>query len=996
MKPILIFLLIFIGWGYAMTAQPDSLHFEHLTIEDGLPHNRVHSILQDKSGFLWFGTQEGLVRYDGYVCKVFRQSRLANNGFLGKNVECLLEDKKGNLWVGMQSEGINIKDGITGIFKNLQNLPAFSNIKGAWIRSMIEDKNGRIWIGTVGKGLLIYDPITEKSQHFNIQNSGLKDNTVSAIIEDSQNGAIWLSSAGTYIYKYDLNTQQIIPIELASPTKYIDFRKTLHLDGQGNLWVGTQNLGLFKYHIASQRLTQYLKTNDNKGLNSVNVLDIAQAKDGKLLLATDGGGLNIFDPISETFKVYTYTNQSQNALNANAHYCVYIDKDDNIWIGTINGGVNVYKSNKTRFDNFTHVGNRKDELTHRSVISIAEMPQGKIWIGTDGGGLNLFNRYKNSFKKITYSTNSINNHNVVRAIFKDSKSRLWLGYFNDGIDLFEASSERPVKHFKYNPSDPLSISSNNIWSFAEDKDGSIWVATERNGIAVLKPETGHFNRYYHNPMDSLSLSSNYIIVIFIDKNNNLWVGTESSGLNLFDRQTNKFIRFKHQNNNPLSINADDVRSIFQDSKGRLWIGTESGGLDLFENGSFKHLTTADGLISDAIMGISEDKNGILWLSSIKGISRFNPDTKEIVNFDFHKTKSNNQFNSMAALCASNGELYFGGINGLSVINPNWVRAQGHLSNVILTDFKVFNASISSGKQANGYTYFKTSLENAQEIDLPYNDNAFSLEFASLDFTEPYKNQYAYKMEGFDNEWQYTSADKRLITYTNLDPATYIFKIKSSSANGVWGTEKTIKIRIHPPFWKTWWFYLLAFVALVALAFLALNIYTAQREMVLQQRLLESEREVLNLKNEMLTSEVEDKNSELMSKTAQMAHTNEVLLGIKDQLKAIRDGNEFEKLKQLRILTRTLETEIQSEEGWQEFTFYFDQVNQNFTKELLKKHPNLTQNDLRICTLTRLNISTKEIASLLNISVKGVQKSRYRLKQRMGLTGEDDLYSYLRF
>lgn len=989
-----ILLVIWLISNYWLMAQSDSLHFEHITIQNGLPHNRVHSILQDRLGFLWFGTQEGLVRYDGYICKVFRQSRLEQNGFMGKNVECLYEDRKGNLWIGMQAEGINVKDATTGIFKNFQNHKAFTPIYGAWVRSIIEDKAGKIWIGTVGKGLLVFDPLSQTAQHFNTQNSDLKDNTVSAIVEDPQDGTVWLSSASTYIYKFNASANRLIPIEFTSPTKYIDFRKTLHLDGKGNLWIGTQNLGLFRYNIAQQSFYQFVKTNDSKGLNSLNVLDIAQTQDGQLLFATDGGGLNIYNPATDKFSVYTYTNQGPNILNANAHYCVFVDKDNNIWIGTINGGVNVYKANKTHFESFTHLGNRINELSHRSIVSITETKNGKIWIGTDGGGLDLFDRRRNAFKKISYINSNTISRNV-RSLFQDSKGRLWLGHFNGGIIVLNPETEQPIKYWGHNSENPYSVSSNNIWSFAEDRDGSIWVATERNGLNVCLPEEGRFTRFYHNPMDSTSLSSNSVVTILIDKSNNLWVGTENDGLNLYDRVNKKFIRFKHEINNPLSINANDIRSIFQDSKGRLWIGSESGGLDLFDNGHFKHLTTHNGLNSDAVMGIIEDKNGLIWLSTIKGISRYNPEIQEILNFDFHKTESGNQFNSMVALCASNGELYFGGINGLNIINPQWIRSSNMPPKVILTDFKVFNISINAGKQANGYTYLTTSLENATEINLPYNDNAFSLEFASLDFTEPYKSQYAYKMDGFDNEWQFTTGDKRLITYTNLDPGIYTFRIKTSNASGVWGEEKQIKVHIHPPFWKTWWFYLLCLAIMIGLAALALNIYTNQREMALQQRLLESEREVLNLKNEMLIHEVEDKNSELMSKTAQMAHKDEVLLGVKDQLKGIRDADDLEKRKLLRILTRTLETEVQSEENWLEFTHYFDQVNQNFTKELLKKHPNLTQNDLRICTLTRLNISTKEIASLLNISVKGVQKSRYRLKQRMGLTGEDDLYNYLR-
>ena len=995
-------LIVLLLSAFMLSAQPDNLRFEHITIQNGLPHNRIHCILQDKNGFLWFGSQDGLVRYDGYVCRVTRQLQSVKNGFRGKNVECLLEDKKGNLWVGMQSEGINVKDGQTGNFYNLHNHTAFKPLAGAWIKSMLEDKNGRIWVGSVGRGLLIYDPATQTAEHYDTHNSALKDNTVSAMVEDAD-GTVWLSSAGTFIYRFEKAAKIFTPISFASPNEYIDFRKALHLDGKGNLWIGTQNLGLFCYHIPSQTFRQFTRRADNKGLNSINVLSIAQTKDGKLLLATDGGGLNIYDPLTETFKVYTYTYQNQGGLNANAHYCVFIDKDENIWIGTINGGVNVFKAHKTRFDNFTHSGMRQDELTHRSVIAVCQSQNGKIWVGTDGGGLNKFNRASGTFSKINNRPtdyNPINNERVVRAIFEDSKKRLWLGYFNDGFDWFDTQTESTVKRFRFNPNDPLSISSNNIWSFAEDQDGQIWVATERNGLNVFRPEEGYFTRYFHNPKDFSSLSSNDIVAILMDKKNNLWVGTESNGLNLYNRATNSFIRFYHNEkatnggNNP-SINANDIRSIFEDSKGRLWVGTESGGLDLYDNGIFKHFTTHEGLISNAVMGISEDSNGLLWLSTFKGLALLNPDTQTFLNFDFHQNDNNNQFNSMVAMRTAEGDMYFGGINGLTIINPEWIRTYAIKPKVIFTDFKVFNVSVGAGESHNGNTYMTHALENTSEINISYHDNAFSFEFASLDFTEPFKNQYAYKMEGFDPDWQTTTSEQRLITYTNLDPRTYTFTIKGTNSNGVWSEEAKVKIIVLPPFWMTLWFKFGLMLALAGLVWLGLSIYLNRREIALQQKVLTSEKEILRLQNDKLENEVELKSSELMSKAVQMAHKNEFLIDFKDRLEEFRKASDSDKARVLRGLKNQLEIEIQGEESWEQFNMYFDQVNQNFTGELLKKHKNLTQNDVRICALTRLNLSTKEIAALLNISAKGVQQSRYRMKKRMGLTEEDDLYDYLR-
>jgi len=455
-----------------------------------------------------------------------------------------------------------------------------------------------------------------------------------------------------------------------------------------------------------------------------------------------------------------------------------------------------------------------------------------------------------------------------------------------------------------------------------------------------------------------------------------------------------------------------VRCIFQDSKGRLWIGTESGGLNLWlGNGKFEHFTIQNGLISNAVMNIVEDKNGYLWISTFKGVSRISIETKQCLNFDFTKNSyfNANQFNQATGIKDIDGDVFFGGINGLTLIKPNEVKFLSTKPNVVFTDFKIFNQSVSTGKQSDGRTILEKSLEEEKEIHLSYYDNVFSFEFATLDFTDPLKSQYAYRMDGFDRNWRIANSEQRLITYTNLGPATYTFRVRGTNNNGVWSSEKTIKIVIEPPFWKTWWFRFLMVCLIIVLAWLILRIYTARREMALKQKVLENDRSILTLRNEnllaektilslqkeKLANEIESKNSELVSKAMQMAHKKEILVSLQEQVDTIKNASDFEKGKLLSVLKSTLSTEIEGESSWIQFIFYFDQVNQNFTSELLRKHPSLTQNDLRMCALTRLNMSNKEKAVLLNITLTGVEKSRYRLKKRLGLNTEDDLIEYLR-
>lgn len=1038
-----IFFVIFYLLCNNLNAQ-SNYYFESITINNGLPHSTVYRVIQDKKGFMWYGTQRGLMRYDGYTCRLFGQTQAGSVGFLNKSVHALLEDKNGHLWVGTHSGDLSMRDAKTGHFHYLTNEKPFKMLVGRRIQSIFEDISGKIWIGTLDDGLLVYDPKTKTSQHFNNTNGHLSNNAVFAFAQD-KSGRIWVATAGEGINYFDTSTNSFKQIYADIPNLN-GYQKTLLLDEKGHLWIGSDGTGLYMMDVMNNHFRHFdTQTNGGKGLNTNAVMSLALTKDNRLLIATDGGGLNVFDPETMTFRAYKSDNTKSGSLNTNALYDVCIDNNDNVWLATFNGGVNVHKAHQIRFDYFSHTGNRANELSNRSVLGLCQSADGNIWIGTDGGGLNVFDRKNNRFSSIKNMNNVPNN--VVKTIFEDKKKRLWLGYFNGGLAMYDRQNGS-FRHYLSNPNDPLSISHNSVWSITPDPSGKLWIGTTGKGVNLFDPETGHFQRFIHNDNDPTSLSHDGIMVVYADKKDNIWVGTEHSGLNLYNREKNNFTRFQNNQKGPLpnesgsaiSINSDYIRAIFEDSRGRLWIGTEGGGLNQWlGDGKFKHYTTHNGLISNAIMSISEDRDGRLWLSSFEGISRFDTERDSFQNFKFNKTLDgmSNQFNQSAVLRTFNGEMLFGGINGLNIIHPETIVPNNAKPRLVLTDFKVFDVSVANGKLSDERVIFDGDISDVRDIELSYRDNAFSIEFAALDFTEPSRQQYAFKMDGFDKDWRFGNAEQRLVTYTNLDAGTYTFRVRGTNSSGEWSdNEATVKIVITPPFWKTIWFRLLMLLLAMGLAALAFRIYLQRRETLLRQRVLESEQEILSLKNQQLESEqdilslknqqleseqdilslknqqleseqailhlqndklateVETKNNELMSKAVQMAHKNELLSGIKDNLESIKTATEAERLKSLRSLTRTLETEIENKESWEQFLLYFDQVNRNFITELQAKHPNLTQNDLRMCALTRLNMSNREIATLLNISIQGVEKSRYRLKKRLDLTVDDDLSQYL--
>jgi ligand-binding sensor domain-containing protein/DNA-binding CsgD family transcriptional regulator len=982
-------------------------YFEPIIANNTLPHQTVYRVLQDKKGFMWFGTRRGLLRYDGYACRLFGQTQVGSAGFEGKPIPALMEDRKGNLWVGTHSGDFCKRDVETGNFQYLTDTLRFKILAGKRIQTLFEDDLGRIWMGTLDDGLLIFDPKTNKIDQFTRNNSALTNDAVFAFAQD-KTGRIWLATAGEGIaYVDDPKTMQFKQ-RYADVPNLNGYRKTLLLDDKNNLWIGSDGTGLYQLNLTTNIIKHFGAQNDGKSVNSNAVMGLALTKNKELLIATDGGGLNVFNPDSNTFSVCKSDNKNSGNLNTNALYDVCVDASDNIWVATFNGGVNTHKAHQIRFDYFSYTGNKANELNNRSVLGLCQTAEGAILVGTDGGGLNIFDRKNNRFSVINNPSKVQNN--VVKTIYEDPQKRVWLGYFNGGLALYNPKNQS-FKHYLSNPSDPLSISNNSVWSIASEASGQLWVGTLGNGVNLLNPQTEKFQHFNSQPADPTSLSHDAIMVIHIGKKNNIWIGTEHSGLNLYNREKNNFTRFQHRVEDPLSINSNFIRSIFEDSRGRLWVGTEGGGLNLWlGEDKFKHFTTKNGLVSDAIMGITEDRNGHLWLSAYEGISRFDTERDSFQNFKFNKALDgqSNQFNQSAILKIANGEILFGGINGLNIINSDTIVSNALKPRVVFTDFKIFDASILRG-YFDGRTIFEGDLNATQQVHLSYKDNAFSIEFATLDFTESSRNLYAYKMEGFDKEWHFNSAEQRRVTYTNLDAGLYRFRVRGTNSSGAWSdNEATLTIVIAPPFWKTWWFRLLLFLTLIGLGVLAFRIYVQRRETILKQRVLESEQEILNLKNQQLESEqdilslqneklateVDIKNNELMSKAVQMAHKNELLLGIKDDLDAIKTATETERLKSLKSLSRSLESEIENKENWDQFLLYFNQTHQNFIHELQTKHPNLTQNDLRMCALTRLNMSNREMATLLNISITGIEKSRYRLKKRLDLTVDEDLSRYL--
>ncbi|MEY2924759.1 MAG: hypothetical protein RLZZ337_1307, partial [Bacteroidota bacterium] len=957
------FILILITQLCLAQADFSTLHFDHLSIDNGLSHNTVFSLLQDRYGYIWIGTQNGLNKYDGYSFEIYQSDDIQNDekSFVGTHISSLFEDKKGNLWVGTKDHGINFKSKSSDRFLNLQNDSSFIQVTGSEISSFYEDKAANIWITTIGSGVLKYNPDTKEVNVFNTKNSKISSDIAFDIVEDA-NETIWIGTAGVGLNFITAERGDIGHLNLPNGPNMNGFRKKLLLD-EGYLWIGTQGTGLYKINLKDFSFIHLTEGNTKRSIISDGVIDLLKTNDGRLFIATEGDGMSVYNTHTEEMSSYKYNANKQSALNSNGLRCLLNDRTHNVWIGTFNGGVNIYKPNKTWFD--FYVPNRKNSnLSSKSILSIIETKNGQIFLGTDGGGLSWLTNEQDamatSYLIHQPADRKSISANEVKSLYEDRKGRLWVGLFAGGLDL-------------YNPNDQTFehvIEGNyNVWSITEiKKSNQLLIATLGDGLFTVDLETKQFAPFRPKSTTLNSHTDFNITCVYVDNSDRIWIGSLNNGLDLIDESNHIYKHFANAPADSASISNNEIRTIFEDSERNIWVGTEGGGLNRWlGQGSFERITVQNGLLDNNVMGIVEDKNHMIWISTFQGISKFDRKIQAIQNFSFRSFQNSNQFNQNAILTASNGKLLFGGINGLHAIQPEIITKNNVQPDLIFTDLKIFGKSIRVGKLYDGRTILKEPLELSRDVWMSYLDQSFTIYFAAIDYTNPLENEFAYQLEGFNETWLLAAKGKPSATYTNLNPGSYVFKIKHK--------EKTASINIHikPAFWQTSWFKFLTFVISLGLIFTALFFWIKRREAA-------TNRKILQLTNEKLATEVAAKNSKLMFSSVQMAHKNEILTEVKENLVEIDNKQE----RNLRPIIHKLNYELKNENYWKEFNVYFNEVDQNFLDRILKTHPELTKNDLRICSLLRMNMSTKEIASLLNISVRAVEQSRYRLKKRFGL------------
>lgn len=806
------------------------LSFDHLSVTNGLSQSTVLSICKDSRGYMWFGTRDCLNRYDGRSFKIYHSNpddpaTISSEDY----IYALLEDKKQNLWIGTQN-GLNRYIPEKDAFERIpyrQDDP--NSISDKIVLSILADTKGQVWFGTNLGLSMLENPSSRKFKRF-FQKDGLAGNSVYAVAED-RNGNIWVGTTeGLTLMsprngKYTFTTFRNHPGDPKSISG--NFIRTIAEDQQGRIWIGTDADGLCLFVPGSQSFIRFKSgPSDGSTISNNIVRKITVGKKGELWLATMNG-LNILDPHTLRFSSFKHDSDNRKSLSDNSIKDVYEDNQGSVWLGTMFGGVNVAHSNTIPFTVYKYSKYRNSISS--DIISVIEGDEKEnLWIGTEGQGLNYFNTRTNEFKKYVNDLRdpgSLSN-NTIKAIFKDSRNRIWIGLFQGGLELFNPATGK-FKHYRPDPGNPKALSYGYVSSITEDNQGRLWIGTSSKGLNLFDPEKESFTVITDQPgTGGLRLSSNYIRFAYTDSKKNLWVGTPR-GLNLLKYGSGVFKGF-FKGNGKDSLKSSQINCVKEDQQGNVWVGSLRGGLSLYQpkTSSFTTYTTANGLASDNIIDILADNEGMLWLSTDRGITRFDLKKKTFKNYNIADGLPANEFNLNSAYKDKNGKLYFGSYNGLVSFTPRDIKENIDVPKIAFSGLKLFNKPIAIGGPDKLLT---ADISFTKSITFSAGQNIFTIDFLALNYIQPQRNKYAYKLDGFEKDWNYVGIPSA--TYTNLPSGKYTFLVRGSNNDGLWNdVPAKLEIRILPPVWRTWWAYLLYFIAGATLFYFILRFTRRQQRL----------------------------------------------------------------------------------------------------------------------------------------------------------------------
>jgi len=903
-----IFILLIFLLTYARSQELTSVSFEQFKTENikrvkGLSQNMVNTIMQDAEGYMWFGTWDGLNQYDGYDFRIYNKK----NGMSNPTINTLLEDDEGIIWAGTQ-DGLNRFDRKTRTFKSYKRIPnEYNSLSNNTINHIFQDRDGFLWISTV-QGLNKYDKKNDVYTRygFYITNAdSIRTNWINKVIQDKQ-GILWIATRFG-LFKFEISSQLFTPFfhyEDEPTSISSDDINDIFEDSSGNIWVGTAyGLNLFLGDDAG--FERFFHAHDNpNSLSDNNIKTIFEDSRGGLWVGTQNK-LNIFDRNHHTFVNFSHSGKTTSISNDDIN-CVFEDDMGSIWVGTYNG-VNKVLLGLSKFEYYHRDPNNPNSLSSDIIHTIFKNDDGAIWVGT-GKGINILDRTNGVYSQLPYMLDPYTNLNEerVRSLLKDSRGNIWIGTDNEGLLKYEPGRKK-FTHFSAGKASQVILNSDGIQWVTEDHLGNIWVGTDR-GLNAFHPDTMEIKSWVFDPRRARSLSSNLVWIIYEDSKNTMWIGTDN-GLNKYNPATDDFTSFTFDPDNPNSIGANAVYGIYEDSKENYWIGTMGGGLNRFDpvTEKFTRYNEDDGLPNDVVYITLEDKFGNLWLTTNWGMSKFNPATGEFINYDIHDGLQGNEYNGGAWYHAEDGEMFFGGMDGLNSFIPEEIKENETPPRIVITSFKKLNEAVDR------------EFCDGDTIRLNYDDNFFSIEFSALDYTNPAKNKYRYILENYDEEWINRNANRRIAEYTRVEPGSYVFRVTGSNNDGYWNeTGISLYIIVLPPWWDTLIFRIIFGAMIFALlwSFIYWRIRTIKKGHEVEKKVLAIEKELFDIQQKALQLQM---NPHFIFNSLNAIQSFVIS---SDTDKAIHYLSKFSQLMRL-ILTNSRETSIPIREEMKAVSYYMD-------------------------------------------------------------------------
>ena len=844
--------------------------FTRIGSDQGLSQASVNCILQDSKGYMWFGTQDGLNKYNGYDNDmiVYKHDPLDTNSLSSNWIDCLFEDSKGLIWVGTRGGGLNVINTFLNKITRFENDPHNDNsIRSNQVKCVFEDKAGTYWVGTTF-GLNSFDGHTNKFEKYTheaedtLTINGFK---IESVYQDKK-GRLWVCTLDGGLNLYDPKKKTFtcfLDHSAGNESEYYNRVVSVVEDETGILYLAIDNGGVVIFDPEKKKFIQRLLHVENKEGGSIpenRISGLCFDSKRALWVCAKNSGISCMNTRAGNVVNHRHNEYDAQSLSNDGVNCIYKDVEGNIWVGTEGGGVSVYFPHAARFRHYHRdIANEKVFLSNL-IYSIMQDRDGLIWMGTSRGGITTLDRMNNEYTNYSYGKEnslSTGKNNSILSLFEDKEGLIWAGTQGQGFNMYDKKTKKVTKVMERGA----------VLCIAQGHGELIWAAVY-GSIGLFAYDK--VSKAMQNYTTENGLSTNSIYSVYEDKSHKVWIGTADGGLNMLDYNTGKIKVFKYQKDKN-SISSNTVYCFWDDRKGNLWIGTDNG-LNVLntKTETFTHYFEKDGLPNSSINGILGDKKGNLWISTNKGITRYNPHIENVdgiafKNFTTHDGLQGDEFAAGSAfLNKMTGEMFFGGINGFNAFYPDNISDNGHVPPMHITSFKKFGKAVQ----------LDSSICDKKYLELSYKDNFISFEFAALDFVSPDKNKYSFTMDGLDNDWSPPST-RRYVSYTNLPGGDYVFRVKACNSDGIWNEQgETLYIKVIPPWWKTNLFYTFCVLFSIGFVFGFIRYRTAK---------VEREKKVLELKVAERTAELAQKNKDITSSIQYAKRIQQAILPTGEQI-----------------------------------------------------------------------------------------------------------------